>query len=87
MIRKLLYKLADWVNENRRLRARVQQLLEANNLEVAKCREAERFANRGTTEIPERKWLKSQPPLPHQMKSDIRVTPSGLIRIGKVTKI
>jgi len=38
MIRKLLYAIADWVNENRRLRARVQQLLEANNQYVIQHR-------------------------------------------------
>lgn len=39
---KVLDAIADWVNENRRLRARVQQLLEANNREVELRREAER---------------------------------------------
>jgi hypothetical protein len=57
MIWKLLNIIADWVNENRRLRARVQFLLEANNREVIRRRAAEEFANRGTVEIPKRPYL------------------------------
>lgn len=41
MIRKFLYWLADVINENRRLRARVEELLRANNEEVRKRREVE----------------------------------------------
>lgn len=40
-MRKILYWLADCVNENRRLRARVQFLLEANNTAVEDRRQAE----------------------------------------------
>lgn len=39
-MRRILYWLADCVNENRRLRARVQFLLEANNEAVEARRQA-----------------------------------------------
>jgi len=41
MIERTLDWLADWVNENRRLRKRVQELLVANNEEVQRRRDAE----------------------------------------------
>lgn len=40
-MRRILYWLANCVNENRRLRARVQFLLEANNAAVEDRRQAE----------------------------------------------
>lgn len=43
MIRRLAYALADWLNENRRLRARVTELLTASNYEVDKRRSLEMF--------------------------------------------
>jgi len=42
MRRKLLDLICDWVNENRRLRERVQFLLEANTRAVNERRDAEK---------------------------------------------
>jgi hypothetical protein len=38
---RLIDWIADWVNENQRLRKRVVELLEANNREVEKRRQVE----------------------------------------------